>query len=75
MPGNGIDWEGLTGKPIDDITLDDKLTIMIGKLINIEKRIAKVPVMEVFYKVMSPVIVTILIAILLLVINHISHAG
>ncbi len=37
MPGNGIDWEGLTGKPMEEITVDDKFTVMISKLINIEK--------------------------------------
>ena len=36
---NGIDWEGLTGKAMKDIDLDDKITIIVGKLINIEREV------------------------------------
>lgn len=42
-PNKGIDWEGLTGKAMEDITVDDKLTIIIGTLITIEKRTQCIP--------------------------------
>jgi len=32
MPLNGIDWESRTGKAMENITLDDKLTVIISVL-------------------------------------------
>ncbi len=61
---NGINWEGLTGKPIAEITLDDKLTIMIGKLINIEKRTDCVPKHETYFKILTGVVSCVILPVL-----------
>jgi hypothetical protein len=28
---NGLDWEGLTAKPIEELTVDEKLIVLIGE--------------------------------------------
>ena len=35
---NGIDWEQLTSKPINEITLDDKITVLTSYVVQTEKR-------------------------------------
>lgn len=34
---NGINWEGLTGKPMERITQEDINTVVVGKLLSIEQ--------------------------------------
>ena len=40
---NGIDWEKRTSKPMEDITIDDKLTVIISVLDQIQVSIKPVP--------------------------------
>jgi hypothetical protein len=78
MANNGIDWTDRFGKAPDEMTESEWRIAASSILTDIEKRTRRVPVMEAFYRVMvfcTPVIVSIMVALLLLVINHISHAG
>ncbi len=78
MPSNGIDWVARFGKPADEMTEGEWRVALTSVITDIEKRTRTVPLMETFYRVMiflSPILISIMVAILLLVINHISHAG
>jgi hypothetical protein len=34
--GNGFKWEDLTSKPVEDLTTDEKLIVIIGKIAGLE---------------------------------------
>ena len=43
MTSNGIDWEKRTGKPLEQITIDDKVTVVVSILDKIESGIKPLP--------------------------------
>ena len=42
---NGIDWEVRTGKPIDKITMDDKLTVIVSVLDSLREDVKPLPLL------------------------------
>jgi hypothetical protein len=77
---NGIDWEARTGKPMESITTDDKLTVIISVLDQLNKSVSPmvdtckiVSRHEVYWKIASVVLAALVVALVGLFVKVVFH--